>query len=52
MKIPKTLYSLRSNLIFVGGLTIFVMLFAITYTPNYGISEEATSLSDMLRSSV
>lgn len=51
MKIPKTLYSLRSNLIFVGGLTIFVMLFAITYTPNYGISEEATSLSDMLRSS-
>ena len=32
---------------FVGGLTVFVMLFCITYTPNYGIAEGATGLSDM-----
>lgn len=51
MKIPKTLYTIKSNLMFVGGLTVFVMLFAITYTPNYGIAEEATSLSDMLMGS-
>ncbi|MBQ8704396.1 MAG: LytTR family transcriptional regulator [Bacteroidales bacterium] len=47
MKIPKTIYSLRSNIMFVAGLTLFVMFFTIIYTPNYGISEEATSLSDM-----
>ncbi len=51
MRIPKTIYTPKSSLIFVGGLTLFVMLFAITYTPNYGISEEATSLSDMLSNS-
>lgn len=32
---------------FVAGLVLFVMFFTIIYTPNYGISEEATSLSDM-----
>lgn len=32
---------------FVAGLALFVMFFTIIYTPNYGISEEATSLSDM-----
>lgn len=47
MKIPKTIYNLKSNIMFVGGLVLFVLFFAIIYTPNYGFSEEATSLSDM-----
>ena len=48
MKIPKTVYALKSNIMFVAGLVLFVMFFAIIYTPNYGLSEEATSLSDMM----
>lgn len=32
---------------FIAGLVLFVLFFAITYTPNYGLSEEATSISDM-----
>ena len=47
MKIPKTIYNLKSNLMFAGGLVLFVLFFAIIYTPNYGLSEEAVSLSDM-----
>lgn len=33
---------------FIGGLVLFVLFFAICYTPNYGMSEESTSLSDMV----
>ncbi len=47
MKIPKTIYSIKSNLMFIGGLVLFVLFFAIIYSPNYGLSEDATSLSDM-----
>ena len=47
MRIPKTIYSIKSNIMFVAGLVFFVLFFAITYTPNYGLSEEATSLGDM-----
>lgn len=34
---------------FVAGLVLFVLFFAIIYTPNYGLSEEVTSLSDMMK---
>ena len=47
MKIPKIIYTIKSNIMFIGGLVLFVLFFAIIYTPNYGLSEEATSLSDM-----
>lgn len=39
MKTPKTIYSLKYNIFFVVGLVLFVMLFAITYTPSYGMTE-------------
>ena len=29
MRIPKTIYTLKSNIMFVAGLTLFVMFFAI-----------------------
>lgn len=38
MKIPKTIYAVKSNTMFIAGLVIFVLFFAITYTPNYGLS--------------
>ncbi len=47
MKIPKTIYAIKSNIMFIAGLVLFILFFAIIYTPNYGLSEEATSLSDM-----
>ncbi len=47
MKIPKTIYSIKSNIMFIAGLVVFVMFFAIIYTPDYGLGEESTSLSDM-----
>jgi len=46
MKIPKTIYHLKSNLMFVGGLVLFILFFAITYTPNYGLGDESLSLGD------
>ena len=51
MKIPKNIYIIKNNLIFLGGLVLYVLFFAIIYTPNYGLSEEATSLSDMVSGS-
>ena len=50
MKIPKTIYTFKSNLYFAVGMVAFVLLFAIIYTPNYGLSEEALSLSDLTQS--
>ena len=41
MRIPKMLYSLRSNLLFVGGLVLFMLLFAITYHPTYGLGNDS-----------
>lgn len=41
MKIPKTIYAIKSNVMFIAGLVIFVLFFAITYTPNYGFSVSA-----------
>lgn len=38
MKIPKTIYTLKSNTMFVVGLALFVMLFAVVYTPTYSLS--------------
>ena len=38
MKIPKTIYAVKSNIMFIAGLVIFVLFFAITYTPNYGLT--------------
>lgn len=49
MKIPKTIYAIRSNIMFVAGLVLFVMFFTIIYTPIYGVVEEATSLGDMVK---
>lgn len=46
MKIPKTVYAIRSNILFVGGLVLFVLFFAITYTPGYGLNEETTGVGD------
>lgn len=36
MKIPKIVYSLKCNLIFGIGFPIFVLLFAVLYTPSFG----------------
>ena len=47
MKIPKNIYSIKSNVMFIGGLVLFTLFFAVIYTPNYGLSDETTSLSDM-----
>lgn len=47
MKIPKTLYSLKINIMFVASLVLFVLFFAIIYTPSYGAGEEVTSVSDL-----
>ena len=47
MRIPKTVYSIKSTILFVAGLVLFTLFFAIIYTPNYGLSEEVISLSDM-----
>ena len=44
MKIPKTIYSTKSNIIFIACLVLFVLFFAIIYSPQYGLSEEETSL--------
>ena len=41
MKIPKTIYSLKSNVMFVVGLALFVMLFAVIYTPSYNMAESS-----------
>jgi hypothetical protein len=45
MKIPKSIYTIKSNITFVVCLVAFVMLFAITYTPTYGLAEEADDLT-------
>lgn len=50
MRIPKTIYTLKSNIMFVAGLTLFVMFFAIIYTPNYSLSEETTNLGNIVES--
>lgn len=47
MKIPKTIYSIKSTLMFIGGLVLFVLFFSIIYSPDYGLIEDATGLSDM-----
>lgn len=47
MRIPKTIYSIKSTIMFVAGLVLFTLFFAIIYTPNYGLSEEAISLGDL-----
>jgi len=47
MKIPKTVYSVKSNIWFILGLVLFVMFFATTYTPSYGLSAETGSLNVM-----
>lgn len=47
MKIPKTVYTIKSNIMFVAGLVLFVLFFAITYTPNFGLADNATGLGDM-----
>lgn len=47
MRIPKTIYKIKSNILFILGLVLFVLFFAIIYTPNYGLSEDATGLSDI-----
>ena len=39
MKIPKTIYSVKSNILFIGGLVAFVIFFTFVYKPNYGLSE-------------
>lgn len=41
MKIPKTIYSPKSNIMFIAGLVLFVLFFAVVYTPNYGLAEES-----------
>lgn len=43
MKIPKTIYSVKSNLLFVGGLVLFVIFFALVYTPGYELCRQLTS---------
>lgn len=39
MRIPKTIYSVRGNVLFVGGLTLFVYLFATFFRPDYWMVE-------------
>lgn len=38
MKIPKTIYSVKGNIMFMVGLVLFVMLFMIVYTPGYSMT--------------
>ena len=40
MKIPKSVYSVKHNIVFVVGLAVFVMLFAVIYTPGYGVENQ------------
>lgn len=44
MKIPKLVYNLKENLIFVLSLPLFVLAFAILYTPSFG----SRALSDWM----
>ena len=41
MKIPKTIYSIKSNVMFVVGLALFVMLFVVSYAPNYNMADSS-----------
>ncbi|MCQ2298160.1 MAG: LytTR family transcriptional regulator [Bacteroidales bacterium] len=36
-KIPKLVYRLKSNVIFIIGMTLWVLLFATIYTPTFGL---------------
>ena len=45
MKIPKRIYSIKSNIMFIAGLVLFVLFFTIIYTPRYGLSEENSNLA-------
>ena len=36
MKIPKLVYNLKDNIIFCLSLPLFVLAFAILYTPTFG----------------
>ncbi len=45
MRIPKNIYSVRSSVMFTICLVIFVLLFAITYTPNYGLDESNVAMA-------
>ena len=47
MKIPKSIYSIKYNIMFIAGLVLFILFFAIIYTPDYGLSDDATGLGDM-----
>ncbi len=38
MKIPKTIYSVKGNVMFIVGLVLFVMLFMIVDTPGYSMT--------------
>lgn len=38
MKIPKSIYTIKSNAIFVVGLALFAMLFALIYAPTYTLN--------------
>ncbi|MBR1784814.1 MAG: LytTR family transcriptional regulator [Bacteroidales bacterium] len=40
MRTPRAIYTLRANLLFIAGLVIFLLLFAITYTPSYGLVDD------------
>lgn len=39
MRVPKTIYSVRGNLLFVGGLVLYVYLFATFFRPDYWMVE-------------
>ncbi|MBP9989877.1 MAG: LytTR family transcriptional regulator DNA-binding domain-containing protein [Bacteroidales bacterium] len=41
-KVSSTIYSLKSNVIFIIALALFFLLFFILYTPTFGIDENAT----------
>lgn len=45
MKIPKTIYSTKSNLMFITSLVLFVLFFSLIYSPQYGLSKEGTGLA-------
>lgn len=42
--IPKQIYTFRNNLVYVLLTTLWILFFAIVYTPTFGHSEEAVAL--------
>ena len=45
MKIPKSIYAVKSNIMFVVGLSLFALLFVIIYTPFYGADHQLNGAS-------